>query len=145
MSNQAETDLEVLKVVVNKIDESLLKMTEVSNNLGKIIAVHEQRIDSLEKSHDDHVDESRILHKRITELFGEMGDKLHAMEDRLEIKFQKQAIAAKEQHGEIQKEIQDDIDEISRRLQRLENWRWWMMGVGASVGVIVGVILPKLI
>lgn len=135
MSSEAE--IEVLKVVVSKLDESLDKMTDVSNNIGKILAVHEQRIDSLEKSHDNTNDEAKILHKRITELFGELGEKLHAMEDRLELKYQKQQINAQQQHNDIQKELQQDIAELGKRIRALENWRWWMMGIGVGFGFVV--------
>lgn len=140
MSSEAE--IEVLKVVVSKLDESLDKMTDVSNNIGKILAVHEQRIDSLEKSHDSTNDEAKILHKRITELFGELGDKLHAMEDRLEIKYQKQQINAQSQHNEIQKELQQDIAELGKRIRALENWRWWMMGIGVGFGFVIAQMMP---
>lgn len=135
MSSEAE--IEVLKVVVSKLDESLDKMTDVSNNISKILAVHEQRIDSLEKSHDNTNDEAKILHKRITELFGELGEKLHAMEDRLELKYQKQQINAQQQHNDIQKELQQDIAELGKRIRALENWRWWMMGIGVGFGFVV--------
>ena len=140
MSNEAE--IEVLKVVVTKLDESLEKMTDVSNNIGKILAVHEQRIVSLEKSHDNTSDESKILHKRITELFSELGDKLHAMEDRLELKYQKQQVNAQQQHNDIQKELQADIAELGKRIRALENWRWWMMGIGVGFGFIVAQMMP---
>ena len=133
----SETEIEVLKVVVSKLDESLDKMTDVSNNISKILAVHEQRIDSLEKSHDNSNDEAKILHKRITELFSELGDKLHAMEDRLELKYQKQQLNAQQQHNDIQKELQADIAELGKRIRALENWRWWMMGIGVGFGFVI--------
>jgi len=140
MSNEAE--IEVLKVVVSKLDESLEKMTDVSTNISKILAVHEQRIVSLEKSHDQTDDEAKILHKRITELFGELGDKLHAMEDRLELKYQKQQLNAQQQHNDIQKELQADIAELGKRIRALENWRWWMMGIGVGFGFIAAQMMP---
>ena len=133
----SETEIEVLKVVVSKLDESLDKMTDVSNNISKILAVHEQRIDSLEKSHDNTNDEAKILHKRITELFSDLGDKLHAMEDRLELKYQKQQLNAQQQHNDIQKELQADIAELGKRIRALENWRWWMMGIGVGFGFVI--------
>lgn len=144
MSSQAETDLEVLKVVVSKIDESLDKMTQVSTDLGKIIAVHEQRLSRLENDHEDRDQDLKVLHKRITELFGDMSDKLHAMEDRLDLKYQKQQINAQAQHNEIQKELQKDISELSQRLRALENWRWWMMGIGVGFGVVLAKLIPML-
>ena len=41
-----ETELEVLKSVVNKLDSSLEKISEVSNSIGKLLAVHDERMKS---------------------------------------------------------------------------------------------------
>ena len=139
-----ETELEILKTVVSKLDVSLEKMTNVSNDIGKILAVHETRIDSLERVADNRTDDIKELHSRITTSFREMSDQMRAMEERLEIKYQKQQINATEQHNQIQKEIQHDIDDISKRLQKLENWRWWMMGLGVGFGVVIAKIFPML-
>ena len=144
MSSQAETDLEVLKVVVSKIDESLDKMSQVSTDLGRIIAVHEQRLERLENDHDDRTEDLKVLHKRITESFADLHEKLHAMEDRLDLKYQKQQMNAQMQHNDIQKEIQEDIAELSSRIRTLENWRWWMMGIGVGFGFIAAKVIPLL-
>jgi chromosome segregation ATPase len=139
-----EAELQVLKTVVDKIDQSLEKMTDVSANVGKILAVHEERLDRLEGDKDEFSTDMKILHKRITESFADLHEKLHAMEDRLDLKYQKQQLNAKQQHNDIQKEIQDDIDEIAKRLQKLENWRWWMMGIGVGFGFFAAKIIPIL-
>jgi chromosome segregation ATPase len=139
-----EAELQVLKTVVDKIDQSLEKMTDVSANVGKILAVHEARIDRLEEDKDEFSTDMKTLHKRITESFADLHDKLHSMEERLDLKYQKQQLNAKQQHNDIQKEIQDDIDEISKRLQKLENWRWWMMGIGVGFGFFAAKVIPIL-
>jgi hypothetical protein len=144
MSSRAETDLEVLKVVVSKIDESLDKMSQVSTDLSRIIAVHEQRLERLENDHDDRTEDLKVLHKRITESFADLHEKLHAMEDRLDLKYQKQQLNAQSQHDSIQKEIQEDIAELSSRIRTLENWRWWMMGIGVGFGFIAAKVIPML-
>ena len=139
-----ETELEILKTVVSKLDVSLEKMTTVSNDIGKILAVHETRIDSLERVADTRNDDIKELHSRITTSFREMSDQMRAMEDRLEIKYQQQQLNATQQHSDIQKELQRDIDGIAVRLQKLENWRWWMMGLGVGFGVVIAKIFPML-
>ena len=47
-----ETELEVLKSVVNKLDSSLEKISEVSNSIGKLLAVHDERIEQCNRSDD---------------------------------------------------------------------------------------------
>jgi len=145
MSSRAETDLEVLKVVVSKIDESLDKMSKVSTDLATIIAVHDQRLGRLEDDHDDRTEDLKVLHKRITESFSDLYEKLHDMEDRLDLKYQKQQINAASQHDSIQKEIQRDIETLSTRMRSLENWRWWMMGLGVGFGIVIAKVIPLIV
>jgi len=61
-----ESEIEVLKSVVNKLDSSLEKISEVSNSIGKLLAVHDQRIINLEKDVDAREDDVKELHSRIT-------------------------------------------------------------------------------
>ena len=140
MSQEAE--LEVLKTVVSKIDQSLEKMTTVSNDIGKILAVHESRIDQLEKYGEDRFDDIKELHSRITTNHREMMDKINDMEKRMDDKFRRQNEVATEQHSRIQRELEDDIKDISKRIRNLENWKWWMMGVAAALGFIAAKIAP---
>jgi DNA repair exonuclease SbcCD ATPase subunit len=145
MSMTTETELEVLKSVVGKIDQSLDKLTEVNSNISKILAVHETRIDRLEDDKDEFSSDMKTLHKRITESFADLHDKLHAMEDRLDLKYQKQQLNAQNQHDSIQKEIQRDIETLSNRMRSLENWRWWMMGLGVGFGIVIAKVIPMLV
>jgi TolA-binding protein len=132
-----ESEVEVLKSVVSKIDSSIEKITQVSNDIGKILAVHEARLDGLEKIADSRTEDIKELHSRITTQHREMMDKIEAMEDRLELKMQQGQFSATKQHEEIQKEIQSDIGDLSKRLTVLENWRWWILGAAAAVGFMV--------
>jgi uncharacterized coiled-coil DUF342 family protein len=132
-----ESEVEVLKSVVSKIDNSIEKITQVSNDIGKILAVHESRLDGLEKIADMRTDDIKELHSRITTQHREVIDKINDMEDRIDLKLQQSQFAATKQHEEIQKEIQIDINELSKRLTVLENWRWWMLGAAAALGFVV--------
>jgi len=132
-----ESEVEVLKSVVSKIDSSIEKITQVSNDIGKILAVHEARLDGLEKIADSRTEDIKELHSRITTQHREMMDKIEAMEDRLELKMQQGQFQATKQHEEIQKELQHDIANLSKRLTVLENWRWWILGAAAAVGFMV--------
>ena len=132
-----ESEVEVLKSVVSKIDNSIEKITQVSNDIGKILAVHESRLDGLEKIADMRTDDIKELHSRITTQHREVIDKINDMEDRIDLKLQQSQFNATKQHQDIQKEIQEDINRLSKRLTVLENWRWWMLGAAAALGFVV--------
>lgn len=143
-----ETEVVVLKTVVSKLDASIEKITQVSGDIGKILAVHEQRLDSIEKVSDQRTEEIKDLHSRITTGNRGILDKLDELEKRMDIKMRENGLAAKEQHKAIQEEIQKDIksvtDEvkaIDTRVDGLERWKWWIMGSSTAVGFIVGMTL----
>lgn len=133
-----ESEVEVLKSVVSKLDTSIEKITQVSGDIGKILAVHEQRLDGLDKVSDQRADEIKELHSRITTGNREIMDKIGDMEDRLDVKLAAGAKAAKEQHESIQKEIQVDIKAIADRVDVLERWRWMIVGGAIVLGFLVG-------
>lgn len=140
-----ETEVQVLKSVVSKLDTSIEKITQVSTDIGKILAVHDQRLDSIEKVSDQRTEEIKDLHSRITTQTREIVDKLEEMERRIEFKMRENGLAAKEQHREIQEEIQKDITAlngsittIDGRVTGLERWKWWVMGAAAALGFLIG-------
>ena len=133
-----ESEIEVLKSVVNKLDSSLEKISEVSNNIGRLLAVHNERLDQLEKTADQRNDDIKELHSRITTQTREILDKITALEKNMEERMRDGAKAAKEQHQEIQKEIQLDITKLDDRIGIIERWRWYLMGGAAVVGYVIG-------
>ena len=133
-----EVELEVLKTVVTKLDSSLEKISEVSNSIGRLLAVHDERIDQLEKSDDKRADDIKEIHSRITTQTREIVDKISALEKNMEERMRDGAKAAKEQHQDIQKEIQNDITKLDDRIGVVERWRWYLMGAAATVGFIIG-------
>jgi chromosome segregation ATPase len=136
-----ETEVEVLKSVVSKLDTSIEKISQVSQDIGKILAVHEQRLETIEKISDNRADEIKELHSRITTQTREIVDKIDNMEQRLEVKMRENGEQATKQHKEIQVELQKDINTIDVRVANLEQWKWWLMGAAAVVGVVLGFVI----
>ena len=60
-----ETEVEVLKSVVNKLDQSLEKISQVSDDIGKLLAVHDAKITQLVKESDIRTDD---VNARVTVL-----------------------------------------------------------------------------
>ena len=133
-----ESEIEVLKSVVNKLDSSLEKISEVSNSIGRLLAVHDERINQLEKVSDQRSDDIKELHSRITTQTREISDKIDELDKSLEDKMEISAEASKKQHAEIQKEIRRDITKIDDRLAIVERWRWYVLGAVAVIGYLVG-------
>jgi seryl-tRNA synthetase len=133
-----ETELEVLKNVVNKLDSSLDKISEVSNSIGRLLAVHDERIDQLEKVADRRNDDIRDVNTRIETQTREIVNKITALEKNIEERMRKSAEDSRNQHLEIKKEIQADVSKLDSRLAIIERWRWYLLGAAAAVGYMTG-------
>ena len=136
-----ETQVKVLESVVSKIDTSIEKLTEVSNSIGKLLAVHDERLNSLSSSHSRTGDDIREIYNRVNSISKEILDKIDNMENVIESKMQTQAENSRAQHQAIQEGIENKLTGLLDRIQTLENWRWWVIGASAAVGYMINVVL----
>jgi predicted transcriptional regulator len=125
---QLKTELELIKkdmstvnLLVDKFDIAIDKLSEISDNMNKILAVHEIRlehqqkaIESFEKKFDDHKED----HKKENEL-------LHHRISTKEVEIKNDI---KENFMNIQK----NFDDITKRLECIERWRWYILGAIAT-------------
>jgi putative NADH-flavin reductase len=123
MSN-LETEVKILQKDLVTF-QNINKLTEVSNNLNKVIAVQDSRIDTQEKAIE-------IVHKRITD----MKDEIHE-----ELSDHYQVILEKIKELQVEQKIH--ADEMSKRVDALEKWRYIVMGGAVALGFLlskVGII-----
>ena len=133
-----ESEIEVLKSVVTKLDSSLEKISEASNNIGRLLAVHNERLVQLEKTSDQRSDDIKDLNQRITHQTKEIIEKITSLEKTMEARLSANSNELKKQHQDIQKEIQHDLAAFDDRLGILERWRWYIIGGAAAIGYIIG-------
>lgn len=133
-----ESELEVLKSVVNKLDSSLEKISEVSNSIGKLLAVHDERIGQLEKTSEKRIDDIKELHSRITTQTREIVDKIDDLEKTLDSKIKTNTDEMKNQYREIVNTVDADFSKMSSRVELLERWRWYVLGGAITIGYLIG-------
>jgi len=121
-----DIEVGVLKSVVAKLDTSLEKIAEVSNNISRLLAVHDERINNIEKNADNRDVEIKDLQGRIASQTKEIFDKLDHMETRMEDRIKA-----------LEKSIKDDHAKIDGRVLVLEKWRWYLLGAAAIIGYLV--------
>ena len=140
MADKLATDVEILKrevadmkLIHGRLDNAISKITDVSNSINRMLAVHEEKLasqeDAIARQEQDTVERKRefekdveIIHERIKNTkddLSEMMSKQHAE--------QSQAI------NSIKKDLKD-------RVGVLERWRWLLIG-GC---IVVGFALHKL-
>lgn len=101
------------------------------------VAKLEAQVDAIKDDVKDVKDDIKELHSRITTGNREIMDKIDHMEGRLEKKMGDGAAAAKQQHEEIQKEIQKDVKTVTDRVNVLERWRFMIVGGAVAGGYLV--------
>lgn len=137
---ELKTDIELVKrdvtsmqSMMSKLDTAIDKIADVSNGISKILAVHDQAIDTLRVSVEERKrlseKEVELLHKRITEMKDENteGRKANHAELLAAIK-------------DMDKTNQSEINALSERVALLEKWKWAVV-VGATVA---GYFLSKM-
>ena len=102
------------------------------------IAKLEIQVEGIKEDVKDLKADVKEVHSRITTGNREIIEKIEAMDQRLDAKLNKSAEAAKQQHHDIQIEIQKDIKNITVRVDVLEKWRWMIAGGAVVLGYIVG-------
>jgi len=116
-------DFEQLERIVEKLDVSIDKLTEVSNNVSKLLAVHDTRINIIEKDTVRNEDDIRDIHVKMDNIAKEITKKLD------------QSMAnSVEGHARIQAAIEEKLQGIDARVKVLEVWRWVVIGGALVIG-----------
>ena len=129
-----ESEIEVLKSVVTKLDSSLEKISEAANNIGRLLAVHNERLVQLEKASDQRSDEIKELNQRISHQTKEIVEKIASVEKTMEDRLRANS-------GELMKlhqKTQSDLTTFDDRIGILERWRWYIIGGAAAIGYLIG-------
>lgn len=135
-----QSDMAKVGTLVDRLDTTIDKLTEVSSSLSQLMAVHEAKITAQE-----------ILSKNTAELVEkrrlEMEDKIQQIHSRISSGEKELAEKIDEQYDDIMKELKEMRAESSKqhetlsvRITTMEKWMWVIVG-GA---VVVGLILDKL-
>ena len=112
-----------MKQIHVRLDTAIEKITDFSNCINRLLAVHEEKItqqeDAQQRSVQEFTADIKELHSRITTNTKEM------------------TALMTQQHKE-QKDVIDRLkDEVSNRVGVLEKWRWIIIGGSIVLGFII--------
>ena len=128
--NDLSTEVELLKrevgnmnVIHGRLDTAIEKLTEVSNCINRMLAVHEERISQQESTQHNAEQEFtadiKELHSRITSNTKEI---------------MTTATAQHKEHTEVIQKLRDDLQ---NRVGVLEKWRWIIIGGSIVFGFVI--------
>ena len=127
-------DLDNQKRIYDRLDVAIEKLTDVSNSIHRMLAVHEEKIarqeEKMMQTEIEKDERSSELSKRIDELHNRLADTVKEIIDQHQ-----------EHHKDLNKRIEHISDSITSRVGVLEKWRHIIIG-GA---IVIGFILNKFI
>ena len=127
-------DIEDVKSIHGRLDVAIDKLTDVSNSIHRMLAVHEEK---LARQEEASVELEQQIEKRRSEVLTKIDD-LHS---RVTTNTKEIMINAAAQHAEQNKEIQKIREDLSGRIGVMEKWRHVLIGGS----IVVGFLLHKFV
>ena len=138
---ELETEVKLLKKeledqakIHDRLDVAIEKLTDVSNSINRMLAVHEEKIARQEEAIIEA--EQQIEVRR-----GELMLKVDELHSRITTNTKEIMTAAAEQHAQQNKEIQKIHNGINQRIGVLEKWRHIVYGGS----IVIGFLLHKFV
>ena len=118
----------------DRLDIAIEKLTDVSNSIHRMLAVHEEKIARQEEAIFQAEEQIEIRRN-------ELAAKIDELHSRITTNTKEIMTAAASQHTTQNKEIQKIKDELITRVGILEKWRHVLIGGS----IVVGFILHKFV
>ncbi len=125
-----EKEMHDRKGVFQRLDIAIEKLTDVSNSINRMLAVHEEKI---ARQEDAILDAEELIETRRVELTIKI-DELHS---RITTNTKEIMTAATQQHKEHTEEIQKLRNDLTARVGVLEKWRWLIIGGSIVTGFLL--------
>ena len=123
-------DIEDVKSIHGRLDVAIDKLTDVSNCINRMLAVHEEKLARQEEASYD-------LEKQIESRRSELLDKIDDLHSRITTNKREIMVSAREQHEAQNKEIQKIREDLSGRIGVMEKWRHVLIGGSIVVGFLL--------
>jgi septation ring formation regulator EzrA len=133
-------DMAVVGALVDRLDTTIDKLTDISNSVSSLLAVHETKLTSQE-----------IISKQLADLVEarrvETDDKIQILHERISSGERELKESIDNQYDDLMKEIKEMRAEstvqhntLSNRITTMEKWMWTVIGGSAIVGGLITLI-----
>jgi response regulator RpfG family c-di-GMP phosphodiesterase len=132
-----QKDMAQVGVLVDRLDVTIEKLTEVSSTVSQLLAVQGSRLefhekvqeklqDLVEKRRQETDENIKSVYNRIEKVEKDLQADMENTEDRIIKKIEEMQKSGTEQHEKIN-------NGITERIDRLEKWMWTAIGGGAVI------------
>ena len=106
-----EERLSVYEQMMSRIDSAIQKISDTSQNISKMLAIHNEKIEQCNKTDNLIVTMIEDIKK-----------------------------SSKEQHDEISKELGERIEKVEKKVESINQFKWKAVGAIAVVAFLIGSI-----
>jgi DNA repair exonuclease SbcCD ATPase subunit len=136
-----QQDMAKVGLLVDRLDTTIDKLADISNNVSNLLAVHETKLSAQEiisKQTSDLVEKRRVetdeklqtIHARISSGEKELADKIDTQYDEIMSELKEMRRESTEQHNKL-----------SGRITTMEKWMWTVIGGSAVVGGLITIAI----
>lgn len=129
-------DMAVVGTLVDRLDTTIDKLTDISNNISNLLSVHEEKITSIE-----------IISKQTSELIEkrrmETDNKIQILHERISSGERELEEKIDEQYDDIMKELKEmraesnsQHETLSNRITKMEKWMWMVVGAAIVLSIL---------
>jgi DNA repair exonuclease SbcCD ATPase subunit len=122
-----QKDVKQIERVFTKVDNAVEQMSEILKTIAvqeNILENNEKRVTSLEETIKKRNDEEEQFRK-------EFARKLDDMKETSQKERERHHRELLESIENLNKSVNDKLDNQDKRIRSLENWRWYLLGIGA--------------
>tara|TARA_R110002072_G_scaffold24831_2_gene83907 strand:+ start:300 stop:710 length:411 start_codon:yes stop_codon:yes gene_type:complete len=116
-------ELEDQRKIHDRLDIAIEKLTDVSNSIHRMLAVHEEKLTRQEEA---------IESRRV-----EISSQISELHSRVTTNTKDIMLSATKQHDNQNKEIQKIREDLNKRIGVLEKWRHVLVGCSIVAGFIL--------
>jgi DNA repair ATPase RecN len=128
-----QKDVKQIETVFRKVDNAVCQMTEILKTIAvqeNILENNEKRVTTLEETIKKHNDEEVQFRKELTTKFDDMKETSQKERER----HHRELLDSIEN---MNKNMSEKLETQDKRIQALENWRWYILGIGAVLLFLV--------
>jgi DNA repair exonuclease SbcCD ATPase subunit len=116
-------ELEDQRKIHDRLDVAIEKLTDVSNSIHRMLAVHEEKLTRQEEA---------LENRRV-----EISSQISELHSRVTTNTKEIMVSATKQHDNQNKEIQKIREDLNKRIGVLEKWRHVLIGCSIVAGFIL--------
>jgi len=136
-----QQDMAKVGMLVDRLDTTIDKLADISNNVSNLLAVHEtklstqeiiskQTVDLVEKRRIETDDKLQTIHARISSGEKDLADKIDVQYDEIMLELKDMRRESTEQHNKL-----------SGRITTMEKWMWAVVGGAGVIGSLITIAI----